>query len=98
MSEYANNPKAHFDYEILETIEAGIVLKGFEVKSIKTGKAQHQGLVRKNNRWQADAHRRHRLALSARHTPADYDPQASRKLLLAKSEVAKLLGYQSPTA
>ncbi|MBX4211239.1 MAG: SsrA-binding protein, partial [Candidatus Yanofskybacteria bacterium] len=31
--EFASNPKANFDYEITETIEAGIVLKGFEVKA-----------------------------------------------------------------
>ena len=37
--EYASNPKAGFDYEILETIEAGVVLEGHEVKAIKTGKA-----------------------------------------------------------
>ena len=43
MAEYANNPKAGFDYEILETLEAGIVLKGYEVKSIKTGKVSIKG-------------------------------------------------------
>ena len=40
MAEYANNSKAGFDYEILDTIEAGMVLKGSEVKSIKTGRFQ----------------------------------------------------------
>lgn len=40
---YASNPKAGFDYEILETIEAGIVLEGHEVKGIKTGKASIKG-------------------------------------------------------
>ncbi len=43
MTEYATNSKAGFDYEILETIEAGIVLEGHEVKAIKTGKASIKG-------------------------------------------------------
>ncbi|KKR22894.1 MAG: SsrA-binding protein [Candidatus Yanofskybacteria bacterium GW2011_GWD2_39_48] len=43
MAEYANNSKAGFDYEILDTIEAGMVLKGSEVKSIKTGKISIKG-------------------------------------------------------
>ncbi|MBP6256798.1 SsrA-binding protein [Patescibacteria group bacterium] len=35
----AKNKRAHFDYTILETLEAGIILRGFEVKALKTQKA-----------------------------------------------------------
>ena len=42
---YAENRKVHHDYEILETYEAGIVLEGHEVKSIKTGSGGYKTLV-----------------------------------------------------
>lgn len=92
MAEYANNPKAGFDYEILETIEAGIVLEGHEVKSIKTGKVSIKGAYVKilNNEpfligatvapYQPD------------NTPKNYDPQRSRKLLLSHKEISELTG------
>ena len=40
---YANNKRAHFDFEILETIEAGLVLLGTEVKSIRNGRVKIDG-------------------------------------------------------
>ena len=92
MSEFANNPKAGFDYEILETIEAGIVLKGYEVKSIKTGKVSIRGSYVKiidNIPYLIGATiSPYQIA----NTPADYDPQASRKLLLSKKQIATLIG------
>src|SRR3989344_2617671 len=90
--EYSTNSKAGFDYEILETIEAGIVLKGYEVKSIKTGRASIKGSYVKilNNRP---------LLIGATispyqsaNTPPDYDPQSSRKILLSRKEISKLIG------
>ena len=92
MTDYSNNPKAHFDYEILETIEAGIVLEGFEVKSIKTGKASIKGSYVKilnNEPYLIGA------VISPyqpANTPADYDPQRSRKLLLSKKQISALVG------
>ena len=62
MAEYANNPKAGFDYEILETLEAGIVLKGYEVKSIKTGKVS----IKENTQWGTFFDWRHHFTLSGR--------------------------------
>ena len=92
MAEYANNPKAGFDYEILETIEAGIVLKGYEVKSIKTGKVSIRGSYVKiidNIPYLIGATiSPYQIA----NTPADYDPQTSRKLLLSKKQIATLIG------
>ena len=43
MSDFTTNPRAHFDYEILEPIEAGLALHGYEVKSIKSGKVSLKG-------------------------------------------------------
>jgi SsrA-binding protein len=90
--DYATNPRANFDYEILETIEAGIVLEGFEVKSVKTGRAAIKGThikILNNEPYLIGA------VISPyqpANTPADYDPQRSRKLLLSKKQIAALVG------
>lgn len=92
MAEYATNPKAHFDYEILETIEAGLVLEGHEVKSIKTGKMSIKGSYVKivnNEPYLIGATI---SPYQPANTPKDYDPQRSRKLLLSKKEIAALTG------
>lgn len=93
MPEYANNPRAGFDYEILETIEAGLVLKGYEVKAIKSGKASIKGSYVKiiNGKPQLIG------ATIAPYQPANmpetYDPQQTRDLLLSKKEIAVLSGF-----
>lgn len=90
--EYASNPKAGFDYEILETIEAGIVLEGHEVKSIKNGRAQIKGTFIKiinNEPYLVGATI---SPYQPANTPADYDPQRSRKLLLSKKQISALVG------
>lgn len=102
MAEYSSNPKAGFDYEILETIEAGIVLEGHEVKSIKTGKASIKGSYVKilNDPASAKASADKGAYLigaiiapyQPANTPKNYDPQRSRKLLLSKKEISKLIG------
>lgn len=92
MTDYATNPKAHFDYEILETIEAGLVLKGFEVKAIKTGKAHIKGTYVKiidNEPYLIGATI---SPYQPGNMPADYDPQRSRKLLLSKKQISALVG------
>lgn len=92
MAEYANNPKAGFDYEILETIEAGIVLKGYEVKSIKTGKCSIRGayvkIIDKIPYLIGATISPYQIA----NTPANYDPQESRKLLLSRKQISTLIG------
>lgn len=86
------NPRAKYDYEILETYEAGIVLTGHEVKSIKTG---HIGLkgsyvtIRNNEPFLINAHI---PAFQPKNTPADYEPTRARKLLLHKQEIKALIG------
>ena len=88
---YANNPKAGFDYEILETIEAGIVLEGHEVKSIKTGKISIKGSYVKILNEEPFLIGATISPYQPANTPKDYDPQRSRKLLLSKAEILKLI-------
>ena len=101
MADYVTNSKAYFDYEILETIEAGLVLEGHEVKSIKTGKASIKGSYVKilHDPASAKASAGEAYLIGATispyqpaNTPKDYDPQRSRKLLLSKKEISTLIG------
>ena len=90
MAEYANNPKAGFDYEILETIEAGLVLEGHEVKAIKTGKASIKGSYVKIVDGAPYLVGATISPYQPANTPKDYDPGRSRKLLLSKKEISTL--------
>lgn len=90
----AKNKKAIYDYEILDTMEAGIVLTGPEVKSIKNGRINLAGsyvmVDNKNNVYLLNAH-------VAPYPPAfqvqqDYNPTQSRKLLLKKKEIQEIIG------
>jgi len=92
MSTLAKNKKAYFDYEILEKIEAGIVLEGFEVKSVKLGHISLKGsyVVIKDN--EAYLLNTHISPYQPANMPKDYDPTRSRKLLLKRSEIAQLIG------
>ncbi len=92
MTEYANNPKAGFDYEILETIEAGIVLTGQEVKSVKTGKASIKGSYVKILNNEAFLVGAIISPYQPANMPTDYDPQRSRKLLLSRKQISTLIG------
>jgi len=92
MTEFANNSKAGFDYEILETIEAGIVLKGYEVKSIKTGKISIKGSYVKIINGEPMLIGATISPYQPANTPKDYDPQASKKLLLSKKQISTLVG------
>jgi len=92
MPEYANNSKANFDYEILETLEAGMVLKGYEVKSIKTGKVSIKGSYVKIINGEPFLVGATITPYQTTNTPADYDPQAFRKLLLSRKQISVLVG------
>jgi len=89
---YSDNQKASFDYEILETIEAGLVLEGHEVKAIKTGKASIKGSYVKIVDGAPYLVGANISPYQPANTPADYDPQHSRKLLLSKKEISTLIG------
>lgn len=95
MTELATNRRAHFDYEILETYEAGISLFGFEVKAIKSGRINLAGayaLIRNNEAWLINATIPPYQTANA---PLTYDPTRTRRLLLHKSEIKELIGATS---
>lgn len=92
MKEYASNPRATFDYEILETIEAGLILKGHEVKAIKTGKAVIKGSYVKIINGKPQLVGATIAPYQPNNIPDSYEPEATRQLLLSKHEVDKLVG------
>ncbi len=89
------NKQARFDYEILDKFEAGLVLTGPEVKSVKNGQINLKGSYvtvkhePKSEIYLINAH-------ISKYKPAGeqpkYEPTRSRKLLLHKKEINKLLG------
>ncbi|MEK9154643.1 MAG: SsrA-binding protein SmpB [Patescibacteria group bacterium] len=86
------NKRAYFDYNILETFEAGLELKGFEAKSIKNGRINLAGsyaIIRQNEAWLINADI---PAYQPKNAPIDYDSKRNRKLLLRKSEIKNLIG------
>ncbi len=87
MAEYVNNSRAGFDYEILETIEAGLVLKGTEVKAIKSGKASIKGSFVKILNGRPQLIGATISPYQPNNTPPDYDPTATRMLLLSKKQI-----------
>ena len=92
MDTIADNRKARFDYEIGKTYEAGIELKGYEVKSAKGGRFQIVGahvLFRGGEAWLVNSHV---PAYQAANTPADYEEDRARRLLLSKAEIKELQG------
>jgi len=91
------NKKAYFNYEILETFQAGIVLTGQEVKSIKNGRISLAGsyVILKGEEIfliGADI-----PPYQPKNAPRDYDPKRFRKLLLNKSEIRYLIGKSRQT-
>lgn len=90
MKTLAKNKKAFFDYDILATLEVGVVLSGAEVKSLRTGQANLTGAY-------AVVHNGELFLLNANiptysHAGAVADPNRSRKLLLHKRELNRLIG------
>ena len=84
-----SNRRARFEYEILDSYEAGIVLKGSEVKSLRAGKANLQdsyALVKNGEVWLLNMH----ISPYEQANQFNHDPIRTRKLLLNKSEIAKL--------
>ncbi|KKS82179.1 MAG: SsrA-binding protein [Candidatus Wolfebacteria bacterium GW2011_GWC1_43_10] len=88
----AENKKAFFDYQILEKFEAGLELRGFEVKAIRAGKAALAGAYVKiynNEGWLVGASIH---PFQKKNAPQDYDENRSRRLLLHKNEIKHLIG------
>lgn len=87
----ADNRRARFDYELLETLEAGLVLTGTEVKSLREGRASlaeaHAGEAG-GEIWLFNAH-------IPEYAPANrfnHEPRRPRKLLLHRREINRLIG------
>jgi SsrA-binding protein len=89
---YTENPKTSHDYEILETIEAGLVLEGHEVKAIKFGKATIKGAHVKIINGEPQLIGANISPYQPANTPPNYNPQRSRKLLLSKKQISTLIG------
>ncbi|MFH0906965.1 MAG: SsrA-binding protein SmpB [bacterium] len=92
MSTLVKNPKAKFDYKILETFEAGLVLFGQEVKSIKKGQMSLRGsyvTIKNEEVWLINSLI---SPYQPKNTPETYEPTRSRKLLLKKKEIKRLIG------
>lgn len=88
----ALNKKARHDYDILEKFDAGIVLTGAEAKSAKTGGLNLRGshlIIRGGEAYLIGGQI---SAYKYGHQGDNYDPAATRKLLLKKSEIARLIG------
>lgn len=87
-----SNKKAHILYFIEDTIEAGVELFGYEVKSIKGGQGSleaSKAIIRGGEIFLVGAFI---PPYQQANTPSGYDPYRTRKLLLKKSEIVKLIG------
>ena len=88
------NKKAYFDYEILEELEAGIVLKGTEIKSIRNGKANLKdsyAIIKNNEIFILNMH----ISPYEQGNIFNHEETRTRKLLLHKKEILKLIGLTS---
>ena len=86
----ARNKKAYHDYEILEKFEAGIVLKGSEVKGVRAGRVNLKDSFVKLVKGEAFLFNAHIGRLETTHHYYGHEERGSRKLLLHKREIAKL--------
>ncbi len=92
MPTITDNKKAYFDYNILEKFEAGIELKGFEVKSIKNGRANISGAyatVKDEELWIINLDI---PPYQSQNSIKSYDPKRTRRLLVKKQETRSLIG------
>ncbi|MDZ7331029.1 MAG: SsrA-binding protein SmpB [candidate division KSB1 bacterium] len=85
------NKKARFQYEILETFEAGIVLQGTEVKSLRLGKGNIQDSYATIKDGEAFIYNMH-ISPYEQGNIYNHDPDRIRKLLLHKQEIKRLTG------
>ena len=90
MAVYIDNRKAHFNYSIEDTIEAGIELLGFEVKSIKNGSGNINSAFCIVRGGEAYIIGMHIPPYQPHNIDPGYDPDRTRRLLLSKKEIKKL--------
>src|SRR5256712_8951717 len=87
----ASNRRARHEYEILETVEAGLVLRGTEVKALRAGLVNFKdayATVRNDEVWLLGCH----ISPYSHGTDANHDPERDRKLLLHRREISRLTG------
>jgi SsrA-binding protein len=87
----ATNRRARHEYHILETIEAGLVLRGTEVKSLRAGEVTFKdsyATIRNGEGWLLGCH----INPYSHGTDANHDPERDRKLLLHRKEIGRLTG------
>jgi SsrA-binding protein len=92
----AQNRKARHDYEILDTFEAGLVLTGTEVKSLRQGRCSlvdAYAVVQDGEAWLMGAH----IPEYTEGTWNNHTPRRQRKLLLHKEEILQLIGKTKET-
>src|SRR5687768_293546 len=91
-SRIAENRKARFDFFIEDRLEAGLVLQGWEVKSMRAGKAQlvdSYVIIRDGEAWMLGSHL---TPLNTTSTHVTAEPKRLRKLLLNRREIDRLTG------
>lgn len=89
MGDIVSNPKARRDYHILETYEAGLVLRGTEVKSLRAGKGQIADSFARVENGEVFLYNAH-IEEYAQGNRQNHLPKAPRKLLLHRREILKL--------
>ncbi len=87
----ANNKKARHDYHIIETVEAGLVLTGSEIKAIRAGQVNLRdgyALIREGQTWLLNVH----ISPYKQASYQNHEPRRERKLLLHRREINRLTG------
>lgn len=90
MVTYIDYKKTHFNYEILEKMEAGIELLGFEAKSVKRNQGSLEGAYVIIRGGEAYVMNLFIPPYQEKNTPAGYEPRRNRRLILSKKEIKKL--------
>src|SRR5512145_1718217 len=87
----ATNRRARHEYDILETVEAGLVLRGTEVKALRAGQVNFKdsyATLRNEEAWLVGCH----ISPYSHGTDANHDPERDRKLLIHRREITRLVG------
>ena len=90
MAQLIQNKKVLRDVEVLEHFEAGIELKGYEVKSIRAGNGSLDGAYIVVRAGEAFLVKMHIGPYQPKNQPENYDPEKTRRLLLSKKEIREL--------
>ena len=97
MTTYIDYKKAHFNYEVLEKIEAGIELFGFEVKSVKRNQGSLEGAYVIIRGGEAYVVNLFIPPYQEKNTPKGYEPRRNRRLIMEKREIKRLADLDSST-